>query len=137
MSRSTTPSPRAYRFQRRLTDAELATVLAASRQGGVNAGMPALWDVILGEAEGVTWNEAIEQGQQFEPGHYAIPVHQADTVRQALEHSGAGLLKVSDTIALAWLDLGPATYYPAPWLGRSAIQKRPPTSAAQGAKANS
>ena len=85
-------------------------MLAACRDGGVTTGMPALWDVILGEAEGLTWDEAIEQGQRFEPGRYAIPAQQADAVRQALQEHGADLHNAPYAVAMAWLDIGPATY---------------------------
>ena len=110
MSSPAAPGHRTYRFHRPLTHAELAAVLAASRKGGVSAGIPALWDVILLEAEGMTWNEAIEQGQRFEPGRYAIPAEQAEAVRRALERHGADFVKVEAAVALAWLDVGPATF---------------------------
>lgn len=110
MSSSNTPGHRTYRFHRPLTEAELATVLAASREGGVASGIRALWDVILREAEGMTWKEAVAQGQQFEPGRYAIPTEQPVAVRQALEQHGADFVKVETAVAMAWLDVGPATY---------------------------
>lgn len=110
MSNPSTPGRRAHRFHRPLTDAELAAVLASCRDGGVTTGMPALWDVILGEAEGVTWDEATEQGQRYEPGRYAIPAQQADAVRKALQQHSAGVRNAAYAVAMAWLDIGPATY---------------------------
>lgn len=110
MSSPTTPGQGAYRFHRPLTDAELAAVLEASGEGGVDSGIPALWDVILREAEGMTWDEAIEQGQRFEPGRYAIPAQQAEAVRHALAQHGADFIKVDTAVAMVWLDVGPASY---------------------------
>ena len=73
-----------YRFRRPLTDAELETITSAAKRrgkdGGLDGAFRATWDILLGEAEGLTMDEAIERGLKFHPAEYAIPESQSETL---------------------------------------------------------
>ncbi|WP_435771382.1 hypothetical protein [Nocardioides sp. SYSU DS0651] len=83
----------------------MAGIEAAAERGGTDAAFDATWDVILGEAEGMTTAEASERGLRLDPSAYAIPEGQARVV-QGIWHRHRGHTGPS----FLWLQMGPATY---------------------------
>lgn len=105
-----TPERPPHRFHRALTGPELEAVFSACLEGGVDRGMPVLWDILLQEAEGTTWADATTAGRRFEPGDYAIPSSQATAVKAALgQYHGLGG-SGHPSVLMLWLSIGPATY---------------------------
>ena len=101
------------RFRRRLTPAELRSiVMAADAPPGtaVEAAFRTLWDLLLTEAEGVSFADAVERGLRFHPDDYAIPAAQAASLIDLLNQVAGALRGSERSVAMAWLELGPATY---------------------------
>lgn len=55
------------RFRRALSTSEMAEIERVIRSEGGAAGFRAIWSLILSEAEGVTWDDAVELGLKFHP----------------------------------------------------------------------
>lgn len=98
-----------YRFCRPLTETELAAVIDEAGARGVLAALQALWDLILEDAEGISWAQAVASGRVFDPGDYAIPRAQAGEIQRAMRRHGAALSRRPD-VGMVWLDRGPALY---------------------------
>lgn len=105
-----TSEPRGqHRFRRALTARELSAIEQAMRQEGGAAGFKALWSVILTEAEGVTWEEAVARGLRFRPADYAIPSAQADQLLTLMTtHRGPSDKPIN--ASMTWLNEGPASF---------------------------
>lgn len=98
-----------YRFRRPLSGEEMREVERRMRSDGAAAGFRALWDVILLEAEGVTWDDAVAQGLKFYPGDFAIPLAQANEL-QTLMTKYRGRNDKPMNVSMTWLNNGPASY---------------------------
>lgn len=103
------------RFRRPLTDRELDSVRTAARRDGPADGLHELWTLILRDAEGVTWDEAVDRGLKFTPSDYAIPYEQARDVLETLKENQPRSLRVG--VSVEWLNIGPASYEPTDWPG--------------------
>ena len=101
------------RFRRPLTEQELDKIAEIAKwpgeTGGLAATFRAIWDVLLGEAEGVTYAEASERGLKFNVAEYAIPESQRGVLLDLL-HEVRGPAVKESSVAMLWLDRGPATY---------------------------
>lgn len=95
-----------HRFRRRLTEAEMAELQGLAREP-VSCFM-ALWNIILGEAEGTTWERATENRQRFDVSRYAIPRDQEAQLQAWLCHRQPKHRRLQ--VMMAFLDIGPATY---------------------------
>lgn len=95
---------------RRLSDAEMAELIALARQGrkGPAAALDALWELILHEAEGLSLAEAAERG--FYVSDYAIPADQAVMIRDAMVQRRRLPPRVVAGFWAMWGNLGPADY---------------------------
>lgn len=105
--------PIGTRFKRPLTDDELAKVEHALRTGGPGQhgpakAMVALWDIILGEAEGCTYAVATATDRGYHPNDYAIPRRQANELVKLMQ--GTRRAQVRHGVTLAWRNTGPASY---------------------------
>lgn len=107
------------RFRRPLTDEELEQIRSArvsdTDDGGAafNA-FTKLWDILLGEAEGLSFAEAeahtAETGERFDIRSYAVPHAQSETIFAILHGDLTG--HDSKRLGILWVDLGPASYEP-------------------------
>lgn len=107
--------PTGTKFRRPLTSAEMARIEAAVRSGGPAeqgpaAGLMKMWDIILGEAEGLTYAVAVASGQGLHPRDYAIPREQAEQLVAMLK--GTRSSRVQRSVGLTWRLDGPASYDP-------------------------
>jgi hypothetical protein len=98
-----------------LTDAEMATVLERVEAEGGAAGFITMWDVILTEAEGVTYAEAVEQDTKFDVFAYAIPYEQSEQLTAAMRRArkrrhGASPARWRQQVTWTWFQIGPATF---------------------------
>lgn len=87
------------RFQRELTEGEMEQILGAAGRKP-DAVLVALWDVILREAEGMSWKDACDRDQKYHVSEYAIPAHQATRIQAALGPKSTML----------WFNVGPASF---------------------------
>lgn len=111
---SSSPRGVGFRFRRPLTDAELDAITAAAKRrgkdGGLDGAFRATWDILLGEAEGVTMDEASARGLKFHPAEYAIPQSQSEILlRLWRRHRGPRYRKES-SVGMLWLNMGPGSY---------------------------
>lgn len=101
------------RFRRALTQDELDRIGDTAKKSGSKAGFDALWDIILLDAEGVTFTEAADEGRKFSVRDYAIPDHQDKQIQQMLSvprsRSNRKRWSRRDT-AMGFLFYGPAVY---------------------------
>jgi hypothetical protein len=106
---STSEPDAGYRFRRPLSAEEMTEVERVMRSNGGAAGFRALWDVILSEAEGVTWDDAVERRLKFRPGDYAVPLAQANELLALMtKHRGRNDKPIS--VSMTWLSDGPTSY---------------------------
>lgn len=96
-----------HRFRRRLTVEEMDSLATLARKDTV-ACFVALWDIILDEAEGTDWNAATAGGKRFDVSLYAIPRDQESQLKTWMCHRQPRHRRYQ--IAMAFLDIGPATY---------------------------
>jgi hypothetical protein len=102
------------RFRRPLTDDELGAIKRAakrrSKSGGLDGAFRATWDILLGDAEGMTMDDAYDSGLRFHPAEYAIPQSQSEQLLAIWrEHRGPRYPKES-AAEMLWLNMGPASY---------------------------
>jgi len=102
-----------HRFRRPLTDAELDAIAAAAKRrgksGGLNGAFRATWDILLGDAEGMTMDEATERGLRFHPAEYANPQSQSEVLLEIwLRHRGPH--RKASAVGMLWMDMGPGSY---------------------------
>lgn len=108
------PNPGGPYRMRRLTGDEMDHLCALARQGrtGPAAALRQLWDLILRDAEGVSYDEAADQPGKFSVDDYAIDqdqlkrLHEAMLVRRRLNRRDLNL------VAMLWLDQSPPGYGP-------------------------
>lgn len=112
-------SPVGSRFRRPLTDDELERIRSArsSSRDDTDAAFiafVALWDILLGEAEGLTFADArahtAATGERFDIRSYAVPYEQSATIFEILHGDLTG--RSSKWVGVLWVDLGPAGYEP-------------------------
>lgn len=101
------------RFRRALTDDELKRIDDAIRtgfagEGGPAAGIRAMWDIILRDAEGVSWGEQSVPERRYDVRDYAIPARQEQAILARLYRGQSR--GVRNSIGFAWLDVGPAVF---------------------------
>lgn len=94
------------RFNRALTNDEVAMVLDTLRASGPPAAFIKMWDIILLEAEGMTWEEAITRDLEFHVRDYAIPTAQQDRLRAAMLLRRRRAMRRK--IHWSWFQFGPA-----------------------------
>ena len=110
------PRPRGVgtRFRRPLTPAELAAITAAARRGGRDGGLDgafrATWDILLGEAEGMTTAQASVRGFRFHPAEYAIPESQAEVLLGLWRRYRGPRYPRDSAVRMLWMSMGPGTY---------------------------
>jgi hypothetical protein len=103
-----------YRFRRPLTRAEFDQITEAAQRrgksGGLDGAFRATWDILLGEAEGMTMAQASEQGVRFHPAEYAIPDSQCEVLLDIwVRHRGPRYPKQS-AVGMLWMNMGPGSY---------------------------
>jgi hypothetical protein len=103
-----------FRFRRPLTEDEFDAVVSAAKTrgktGGLDGAFRATWDILLGEAEGMTLAEAHESGLKFFPAEYALPDSQAERLLGIwLRHRGPHYRQESD-VGFRWMNMGPGSY---------------------------
>ena len=110
------PSPRGigFRFRRPLTEDEFERITAAAmqrgRSGGLDGAFRATWDILLGDAEGLTMQEASDRGLRFHPAEYAIPESQSDRLLGIWrKHRGPRYPRES-AAGMLWMSMGPGSY---------------------------
>ena len=109
------PAPRGvgFRFRRSLTDEELERIRSAAkrpgRNGGLDAAFRATWDILLGEAEGMTMAQAVDRGLKFHPLEYALPEHQAQQVLSIWVRHRGPRYRIASAASLLWMSMGPAS----------------------------
>jgi len=101
------------RYRQRLTDDEMNAIRQARRRGATGSaramsGFAALWDAILGSAEGVTYLEASTGNRRFNPSDDAIPSDQSETVLRLLK--GRLDRRSRTAVGMLWFNMGPASY---------------------------
>ena len=102
-----------YRM-RRLTDDEMARLVALARDGrkGPGRAIEALWELILRDAEGVSVAEAAASEPKFRFQDYAIAADQSQQLYDAMT-KGRRLSKGQiNGIGMLWLDQSPCDYDP-------------------------
>ena len=103
-----------FRFRRPLTPDELDSITAAARRrgkdGGLDGAFRATWDILLGEAEGLTMDEAAWRGLKFHPAEYAIPHSQSETVLSIWRRHRGPRYPNESSVGLLWMDMGPGSY---------------------------
>ena len=103
-----------FRFRRPLTDEELETIKAAAKRrtkdGGLDGAFRATWDILLGEAEGMTMAEATERGLTFFPAEYAIPHSQSEIVLGIWRRYRGPRYHKESVVGMLWMDMGPGSY---------------------------
>lgn len=106
-----------WKFHRALTDEELAAVKARIDAEGGAAGFRAMWDVLLTEADGVSYEQAVLAGVRVEPAAYAIPLAQAELLTGWMQKArrgrgGASASRWHQQVTWTWFQLGPASFDP-------------------------
>lgn len=102
-----------YRYRmRRLTDDEMNMLVRLARDGrkGPGRAMEALWDLILREAEGISYAEAKDTGLVFAVQNCAIPSDQSQALYAAFVKGRRLARREVAGIGMLWLNLSPADY---------------------------
>jgi hypothetical protein len=101
---------------RRLTDDEMAALIAQARKGrlGPVRALDILWDLILREAEGISLAEAAERPRRFSVQDYAIAADQAEVLHAAMTKGRRLNRRDLNGVRMLWLDQSPAEYDPEP-----------------------
>lgn len=113
------------KWQRPLTDEELASVLAGVKEapvlfGSLEAAIVGVISLGLREVYGAEW----EDMPSIDPTEFAIPEEQWKTICQALVERGLEMQPGGDArvhLAMDWMNIGPSAYNPA-WEGRIPAQ---------------
>lgn len=102
------------RLRRPLTDAELEAITTAAKRRGKDGGLDgmfrATWDILLGEAEGLTMEEARRRGLRFHPAEYAIPQSQSVSLLRIWRRHRGPHYPSESAAGMLWIHMGPGSY---------------------------
>jgi hypothetical protein len=100
-----------YRM-RRLTDDEMTMLVRLARDGRTGPGraMVALWDLILRDAEGISYEDAAATGCVFAVQNYAIAADQSAALHDAVMKRRRLNRRELTGFGMLWLNLSPAEY---------------------------
>ena len=91
---------------------------------GSRGAFRATWDILLGDAEGMTMAEAAARGFRFHPAEYAIPESQSEVLLGIWRlHRGRAHPKESE-VGMLWMNMGPGSY-------QDGAQPQPPIEASE------
>lgn len=101
------PPKRELRFQRRLTHDEMCRLHKLAKKD-IEACFIAMWDILLWEGEGYTYQQAHDKQCLFDVAKYAIPQDQEALIRAWMAAKKNPLVR--NKINWTFLNLGPSTY---------------------------